>query len=307
MTVESSKNDKKTPFFMVALVMLALVNIILVYLMMQSKEESINKDVFIEKQKNELEETGEKLDSINRELEIRIAEAKESNQDYQELLDMQEQLKKDIALAKKEKLDVEALLKKYDAKIKKYEALLKEKEGIIENLEGENKELNEKISQTETEKARLESSIESSEKEKEVLKSTLAKAAILKAESIKLEGLDSKNRVSEGNKFKAKKLEKLKVYINIAENNASKAGNREIFMRVIEPSGAVIVGSEGGRFKDAQGKEQNYTISTDFAYSYSNRSTSLIFRKGNNFQKGTHQVELYCEGYLLGKTNFEVR
>ncbi len=133
MTVEVSKTDNKIPFFIVALVVLAIINIILVYLMMQNKQESIDKDVFIEKQKLELEETGSKLDSLSRELDIRIAEAKKMNRDYQALLDIQEQLKRDIANSKNSQADIERLVREYDSKIKTYEVLLAEKEGQIQN------------------------------------------------------------------------------------------------------------------------------------------------------------------------------
>jgi len=306
MTIEVSKNDKKTPFFIVALVVLAIINIILVYLMMQNKQESIDKDTFIEKQKIELEETGSKLDSLNRELDIRIAEAKKSNRDYQALLDIQEQLKLDIANAKNNKDDIEKLVKEYDTKIKNYETLLAQKDGEIKNLQGENKELNKEVNKTQTEKSRLADSINNIQKQKKELEATVAKASLLRSEAIKVEGIDSKNKIDDDGKFKAKNLERLKVSIRLLENSAAKVESKEMYMRIIEPSGAVMVGADGGRFKDSQGKDLNYTIVQTFLFDNINRTVVLMFRKGNSFQKGSHNVELYCEGSLVGKGSFEV-
>ncbi|MCU0440022.1 MAG: hypothetical protein MUC49_19215 [Raineya sp.] len=306
MTIEVSKNDKKTPFFIVALVVLAIINIILVYLMMQNKQESLDKDVFIEKQKTELEETGSKLDSLNRELDIRIAEAKKMNRDYQALLDIQEQLKQDIANAKNSKEDIERLVQEYDEKIKNYEALLAQKDGEIKNLQGENKELNKTVTKTQSEKSRLADSIENIQKQKKELEATVAKASILKSESVKIEGVDGKNKIDDDGKFKSKNLERLKVSVRVFENSAAKTGNKEMYMRIIEPSGAVMVGADGGRFRDASGKDMNYTIVQTFLFDNINRTVVMMFRKGNPFQKGTHSVELYCEGSLVGKGNFEV-
>ncbi|MFN3316931.1 MAG: hypothetical protein ACK40K_08980, partial [Raineya sp.] len=301
-----SKTDKKTPFFIVALVVLAIINIILVYLMMQNKQESIDKDVFIEKQKIELEETGSKLDSLSRELDIRIAEAKKMNKDYQALLDIQEQLKQDIANSKNSQVDIEKLVREYDAKIKNYEALLAEKEGQIQNLQVEKKELAKEVTKNQSEKARLADSIANIQKQKKDLEATIAKASVLKSENIKIEGLNDKNKADDDGKFKAKSLEKVRVTIKFYENNAAKTGNKEVFMRIIEPTGAVMVGADGGRFTDAQGKDMNYTISQTFLFDNINRSVTLMFRKGSKFQKGTHLVELYCEGHLVGKGSFVV-
>lgn len=306
MTIEVSKTDKKTPFFIVALVVLAIVNIILVYLMMQNKQESIDKDVFIEKQKLELEETSSKLDSVSRELDIRIAEAKKMNRDYQALLEIQEQLKKDIEKAKSSQVDVDKLVREYDAKIKNYEALLAEKEAQIKNLQIEKTELNKEISKSQSEKTRLADSISNIQKQKKELEATVAKAAILKAENIKIEGLNEKNKVDDDGKFKAKSLEKIRITVKIIENNAAKTGNKEMFIRIIEPTGAVMVGAEGGRFYDAQGKDMNYTFSQTFLFDNVNRIVTLTFRKGSKFQKGTYLVELYCEGHLVGKSSFNV-
>jgi cell division protein ZapB len=306
MTIEVSKNDKKTPFFIVALVVLALVNIILVYLMMQNKQESIDKDAFIDKQRVELEETGSKLDSVYRELDIKIAEAKKMNRDYQALLDIQEQLKADIVNAKKSKADIEKLVREYDAKIKNYEALLAQKEGEIKNLQGENKELSKEVIKSKTEKTKLADSISNIQKQKQELEATIAKASVLKSEALKIEGIDGKNRVDDDGRFKAKNLERLKVSVKLLENNAAKVGNKEMYMRIIEPSGAVMVGADGGRFKDANGKDMNYTTVQTFLFDNVNRNVVLIFRKGNQFQKGTHIVELYCEGSLVGKGSFDV-
>lgn len=307
MTIEVSKTNNKIPFFIVALVVLAIVNIILVYLMMQNKQESIDKDVFIEKQKVELEETGSKLDSLSRELDIRIAEAKKMNQDYQALLEIQEQLKQDIANSKKTQADVERLVREYDAKIKNYEAMLAEKEGQIQNLQAEKKELVKEVSKTQTEKIRLADSISNIQKQKQELEATVAKASILKTENLKIEGLDDRNRVDDDGVFKAKSLERLRVIVKLFENSAAKIGNKEMFMRVIEPTGAVMVGPEGGRFTDAQGKDMNYTISHTFLFDNVNRTVVVLFRKGSKFQKGTHLVELYCEGHLIGKGSFNVK
>jgi cell division protein ZapB len=306
MTIEVSKNDKKTPFFIVALVVLALVNIILVYLMMQNKQESIDKDAFIDKQKVELEETGSKLDSVYRELDIKIAEAKKMNRDYQALLDIQEQLKADIVNAKKNKADIEKLVREYDAKIKDYEALLAQKEGEIKNLQGENKELSKEVIKSKTEKTKLADSISNIQKQKQELEATVAKASVLKSEALKIEGIDGKNRVDDDGRFKAKNLERLKVSVKLFENNAAKVGSKEMYMRIIEPSGAVMVGADGGRFKDANGKDMNYTTVQTFLFDNVNRNVVLIFRKGNQFQKGAHIVELYCEGSLVGKGSFDV-
>ncbi|KOY87174.1 hypothetical protein AD998_14385 [bacterium 336/3] len=306
MTIEISKNDKKTPFFIVALVVLAIINIILVYLMMQNKQESLDKDVFIEKQKIELEETGSKLDSLNRELDIRIAEAKKMNRDYQALLDIQDQLKADIANKKNSKEDIERLVQEYDTKIKNYETLLAQKDGEIKNLQGENKELNKEVSKTQTEKSRLADSITNIQKQKKELEATVAKASVLKSESVKIEGIDSKNKIDDDGKFKSKNLERLKVSIKVFENSAAKVGSKDMYMRIIEPSGAVMVGADGGRFRDAQGKDMNYTIVQSFLFDNINRTIILMFRKGNSFQKGTHGIELYCEGSLVGKGSFEV-
>ncbi|MGD1841793.1 MAG: hypothetical protein ACFB0B_12990 [Thermonemataceae bacterium] len=300
----ASKIDKRIAFLIGFTVVLAITNGILVYMIMQNKKNIAEKTEVIKEKSLEVNETSAKLDSISQQLDIRIAEAKRLNRDYQELLELKEQLERD-----KEQLRGanDATIKEYQDKIRAYEQLLIEKDEELDKWRGIADELNQEVVKVKTEKSELIDSISSVQKEKKELEQVVAKAAILKAEAINVDAVSSRGKIRQGGDYKAKHVDKVKVSFRLAENSAAKIETKQVFMRLVEPSGAVLVGNSGGRFKTANGKDLNYTVMQQILFDNSRQQLSFNFDKGGVYRDGVHAVEVYCEGYLIGQGKFSIR
>jgi len=120
--------------------------------------------------------------------------------------------------------------------------------------------------------------------------------------------LSAKGKVKDGTEFKAKAIDMIKIQFNLGENKVAAKGPRDVYMRLIEPDGSVIVNTEtgGGDFKDLSGKDQPFTSKTNITYMNSNQKVTFDYKKGAAYKPGKHRVEIYCEGVLIGESTFTV-
>lgn len=296
--------QKRNVWFIALVVVLTIMNIILLYLFLNRNKVINQQAAIIEEREAEINETSAKLDSISIELDKRIEEARRLNQDYQTLLEVKEQLERDKEQLKNANA---RMLREYEAKIKAYERLLIEKDRELEKWREIANELNQEVVKTKTEKMQLVDSISSVKREKQKLEEKLAVASVLKAENLRILAVNSRGREREDENFRARQIDKIRILFQLAENRAAQPGPRTIYLRLIEPSGSVLVGAEGGRFQDANGQNLNYTATKQIMYDQSEQQVSVLYDKGGEYRPGTHIVELYCEGHLIGRGSFTVK
>lgn len=157
-------------------------------------------------------------------------------------------------------------------------------------------------------KRRLGDSI-SSLKTKEVdYKQKIELASILKAESFKIEALDSKGKVREGEEFKAKRIEKLRVSFKFGDNKVAKTNTKNVYLRLIEPSGTALFDlATGGGTTEAEGKTISYTAKKEVEFDNSRQTVSFVYEKPTEYVKGQHKIEIYADGHFIGETSFLVK
>ena len=308
---KKAKNNKNITLFIGFTVALALINGILVYNLMQGQKQIAQKDVIIEQKNVEINTTSAKLDSIAQQLDIRIAQAKEKDKDYEDLIEIKKELEQDKKTLLASKGNTEALLAQYQAKIKNYEAQLATKDEEIARWKGTADNLTKEVAKEKKEKNSLRDSMGSARKEKADLEATINKVSILKSSSVRVDAISDagKIRTQAENKtgFKTKLVDKILVICRLLPNEAAKNNTKKAYLRVIEPNGAVLVGSTGGRFSDASDNDVNYTTTQSFSFDNTQQEIRFEYKKGAEYSKGTYNVEVYCEGYLTGKGNFIIK
>ena len=133
-------------------------------------------------------------------------------------------------------------------------------------------------------------------------------AAAMKAEGIKVTSISSKGKETEDDSYKAKKIDRIKVSFNLADNPLTKKENKDIYMRLLGPDGAVIsdMATGSGAFM-YQGRETIYTAKQKVFFSNTHQLVEFIYSRGAQYSKGKHIIELYSEGFKVGEGNFEVR
>ncbi|MES2517649.1 MAG: hypothetical protein V4585_06055 [Bacteroidota bacterium] len=294
------------------------------YMLFQSKETVTNQQEVISTKVMELAQTRTKLDSITVQLDAQIAEVQKLGGDVTELQKAKAELEQDKKdLSKRSSAEIASVKAKYEDKIRNYESLLTAKEQELvklreENgvLASENQNLSSENSNLKTEKQGLAQSVEQVKAEKEevasknkVLAEKVTKAAALKAEYVKVIGINEKGKESEEKRYKAKKLAKIKVAFQLAKNDLTEQERKTVFIRVLDPDGSTIFDSATGSGNFTfNGQELAYTTRGDLNYDNENLYIEMVYSRGGTvYREGKYTVELYAEGFKIGTGGFEVK
>lgn len=109
----------------------------------------------------------------------------------------------------------------------------------------------------------------------------------------------------------AKKTNKIDVCFSLMDNKITKAGDKNIYLRIIEPGGKVLGSGQSGSssFKvTATGEDMMY--SNTKLLSYNNEKTDMCMsfeQTERNLAPGNYNAEVYIDGVLSGITSFILR
>ncbi|AXE16968.1 hypothetical protein DR864_04085 [Runella rosea] len=316
---QGQKKDRKS-LLLAALAILALLNVVLIYFFYKEREKNKEQETVIAAKTEEVVAAKMKLDSISAQLDAKIAEIQQLGGQVDSLVSLKQQLEKDKAALRNASSAASVDISKYKQKIANYEAILVQKDSDIAKLKEElgivtaqNQELSSKVTGLEGEKASLQRTFEDSvgqlsNKNRELAeKVTIASA--LKAEKIAVNAVSSKGKERDGGAYRAKRIDKLKVDFDLAANPISPNGEREVYLRILDPEGAVMadMATGSGTFVYS-GRETVYTAKQTLNYSNEGSQGSIIYSRGGiPLKKGEHTIELYCQGFRIGSTTFKVR
>ncbi len=309
---QEQKQDRKTLLW-AALAVLLLLNLVLVYFIYHEKQENLAKDEIITAKTEEVLSIKTKLDSISTELDIKIAEIQKLGGSVDSLVALKAQLEKD----KKELRNANTYsAANYNQKIKNYESVLSEKDGEIARLRQElgiattkNEELNQKVTGLESEKQLLADSVTTYSAQNKELAEKVTLASALHAENVSVNAVSSKGKEREGGKYRAKRIDKLRVNFKLAENAVAKQNEKEIYLRVLDPDGAVLsdMATGSGSFI-FNGRELIYSSKQTVSFTNTGQSVDIFYGRGGIPMKdGKYAIELYSEGFKIGQGDFTVK
>lgn len=297
----------------VLLAALALVGYL--YFNAQSK----NKDLqgLLDTKVGELSDTKVKLDSIGRALDAKILEVESLGGSVEELEKIKAELEKDIASLKS---SAGFSTKKYNDKIAEYERFLIAKDEEITKLKEENGLLASENLTLRTEKDEVLSQnvvlsqsrdslthvVDQVSVKNKDLQEKVNTAAALKAVNVEIVGLTSKGKERDG-KIKSKRVDQLKVTYNLPSNPLTEKTNKDVYLRILDPNGAVLNDMGRGGVVDFGGREIGYTLRQAIPYTNNDQEVAMYYQKGQEFNSGVYSVELYSEGFKIGTGNFQIR
>ena len=255
---------------------------------------------------SELDTTYGELDSISNQLDRRIAEIDSLGGDITELEIIRKNLEEEKKSLKASNRWAANQIQSYKEKVSGYEELLKVQDKKIQKLQDLNDQLLSENTDLKVEKNVLNDSILSLRDRRKELASKVAIASQLEAENIQVFGVNERGRERE-DEFRARQIEKLKVSFNLAENKVAQPGGKEIILRVISPKGNALfdVATGSGSFM-INGKEMFYTAKQEILFDNTQQKLSFLYDRGQEYEEGVYQVELYAQDYLIGKKKFTV-
>ncbi|MGJ3236174.1 coiled-coil domain-containing protein [Marivirga sp.] len=254
-----------------------------------------------------LEQTYGELDSISSQLDMKIAEIENLGGDITELQLIRKNLESEKEELKKSNNWAANQIQRYKDKVSGYEELLNLQDEKIKKLEAINKELLSENTNLKTEKNQLNDSISRLKNNREELEDKVAMASRLKAENIKIIAINSRGRERDDKEYKPRHIEKLKIQFNLAENNVAQPEGKDIILRIINPIGNALfdVATGSGSFM-IDGKEMFYTAKQEILFDNTQQELSFVYDRGEEYEEGVYQLELYADNYLIGKEKFSV-
>ena len=307
-----TRNNSRS-YLLAALLILIALNLLFLYFWYQERQENKTKDATIAARTEEVLIAKTKLDSISTQLDLKIAEIQRLGGSVDSLVKVKEQLEVD----KRELRNLNAFNgKKYDQKIRNYQSLLAQKDQEIARLKEENgvlaqqnAVLTQENSGLKVERQTLSDSVVAVAAKNQELAEKVTIAAALRAEDVSINALNKRGKERDGGSYKAKQLDKIKVTVQLAPNGLAQQNEKELYMRLLDPSGAVVADMATGSGEFTYNNQgMIYTAKQRFSFDNTRQQVTFIYgRGGQQFRPGQYNVEIYCEGFRIGEGEFAVR
>ncbi|EOR94449.1 hypothetical protein ADIARSV_2438 [Arcticibacter svalbardensis MN12-7] len=198
-----------------------------------------------------------------------------------------------LARAQKEIKDLRSFVSSYTANIKE--------------LENKNVSLEIQRDSLQTTVANINERTSILEKENLDLNAKVKVGAALKIANIVVSAVRIRNSGKESEVTRASTAERIKIRFTIADNALAAKTSHDIFMRIVDPNGNLLI-ADGGSLFTANDDEMQYTYKTsiDFDNTYG-KLFSIDWNKKLPFQKGEYTIILYADGYTVGKAVLALR
>jgi len=122
---------------------------------------------------------------------------------------------------------------------------------------------------------------------------------MLTAYKIEVEGLRGKNDKPQ---VRGKRVEKLRACFILSENSIAKAGQRDIYFRIIGPDGKVITQGRGDEFT-FEGTPMTYSMVKQVNYENRQMDICMFYNAPDKgFDTGKYTVEIYTDNALIGSS-----
>ena len=191
------------------------------------------------------------------------------------------------------------LIKKYRNEISTMRDIMKSYIVQIDSLNTRNKLLSAENVQIRQEYRKVQNSNVELTKAKEELTSKVEIASVIQAKNIVAATLNKKRKET----TRINLLDKLRICFTLRENPIARAGEKEVFMRVIRPDSLVITNSSDNVF-EYRGRKLIYSANRIADYMNQDIEMCIYLDNTGDFITGNYNVELYLEDNMIGQTNF---
>lgn len=141
------------------------------------------------------------------------------------------------------------------------------------------------------------------------LKTTVSAASLLKAEYIKATAFKKRNATKYSETAMAKRTNKIEVSFKVLQNAIAKAGDRTVYLRLVEPGGEIVGNkASGSKVININGEDVLFTNSTVIQYVNTDQDVMLYWEEEErNFKPGSYNIEIYIDNYLAGSSSVNLK
>jgi regulator of replication initiation timing len=291
---------------------------LLTYLFIDSRNETVEVQKLLTAKVEQFASTQSKLDSISKVLDQKIIEVRRLGGSLTELERIKGQLEND---KKRLGSDLSFSIQRYNLKIRDYKNFLAQNEIDVQNLRAENGSLRSQARALEQEKQTILTENEGLKNEKAALAKTLTDyslqnadlknkvnlASALKAVDVQILALTAAGKERRGGIYKAGRIDQLKIRFTLLANSLAQQTDKEIYLRILDVTGAVVSDSGVGGVTSFEGQEIGYSLRQTVPFENNDQEVNLLFRRETLYKPGTYTVELYAEGFQIGNGHFTVK
>ena len=148
-------------------------------------------------------------------------------------------------------------------------------------------------------------------KEKAILSGKVDIAEAIKINYMEVQGYQVKDDGKTKKKNKAKNINMLRTCFLTETNVVAKGGEQEFYIRIIDPVGETIADSNDGGAGVLTNKLDNtqvmYTTSGSIDYQNEDTRGCISLSLSEKLTKGIYDVEIYNNGFMVGKGDFKLK
>jgi FtsZ-binding cell division protein ZapB len=191
------------------------------------------------------------------------------------------------------------LIKSYKSEITTMREIMKSYIVQIDSLNTRNKMLTSENTEIKQQITQVRNTNTELSKAKEELSTKVEVASVIQAKNITAVSLNKKRKET----TRIGNLDKLRICFTLRENPLAKAGQKDVFMRVIRPDSLVVTSSPDNLF-DYKGNKIIYSATRQVDYMNQDIEVCIFMDNKGDFIIGNYSVELYLDDNIIGRTNF---
>lgn len=294
------------------LVVLISINGILIYMNYQKKEKTEEQAEVIRVKNSELENQINVYEALKADFERQSQELQAMGLENDSLESKLSAISADLDELRgfRNKSYSLADQRRFRDRAKAFETQLKEKDEQIVALKENNEVLATENTTLKTTQTSLSDSLSTFKSSNKVLSEKVTVASRLEAQNLMVNIINSRGKAKDDNdnEFRARRVDKIRLVFNLAKNDVASKEPKTVYMRLIEPDGAALYNlSTGSGSFQMDGEDMYFTAKRDFVFDNTQQQLSFVYDKDAAYKKGLHTVELYTDGFLIGKTTFTLK
>ncbi|MEJ8802655.1 hypothetical protein [Pontibacter sp. H249] len=294
------------------LVVLLSINGILIYMNYQKKEKTEEQEEIIRVKNSELENQIKVYEALKADFERQSQELQAMGLENDSLEAQIAQISTDLNQLRGFRKSSYSLAdqRRFRDRASAFEKQLKEKDAEIARLKEDNQALYTENTGLKVTQNRLSDSLTTMKTTNTDLTEKVKVASRLEAQSIQVNIINQRGKEKEDSdsEYRAKRVDKIRVAFKLAKNDVAEKEPKTVYMRLIEPDGAALYNlSMGSGSFQIDGEDMYYTAKRDFVFDNTQQQLSFLYDKNAEYKKGQHTIELYADGFMIGRTNFVLK
>ncbi len=262
----------------------------------------------LETKQQQLQRVYAKLDSISKVLDEKIAEIQQLGGKVEGLQKIKKQVEKEKYELKLSKKIPTNRYQKIMAKIREYETILDRKDIEIQKLKIANQELSNENTTLKQNADSMHQKLASVHSVTEDLNKKIKVAAILKVNNILVQAIADNGKVRTEQSYKSKHIDILRITFRFDDNKIAEHNIRKLYFKIIDSAGKVIADENNGSGKFSyNGQETIYTTAAETLFNNNGQPFTLDYKHTQEYTTGKYLIEIFCEGVMIGSTNFLVK